>query len=544
MLTYLNRMSAKGLHVTKLGRFKNTFDKNEDVRYIYAICTPQSEDYYSEVGRWEKAFEYKNLSFYRKKLPKDFVGIKKRGLYKKAMKEKLWLGEMLKNGLLLFGKAEDEYIFEHVSETGKTEYFVDYVSKNKNTDEYLYEKALDGFECVSPSTDGITYYFIKREGKDVVKGLKKLKTEAAVLKKRMMWSLFTACVTAAAFMTALFFSVKYRIWIIPCLIVGGSLTAVSFSGFAIFKALFKREKRRIRAEEEKISSITNSGEASEKPVDVESGEAPKTTDLQTGMDSHGVYGSGVQAPVVPGMQFSGAAPMQTGFNSQQGYGVQSPTQNGFSAQQGYGVQPPTQNGFNAQQGYGVQPPNTNRFPSTPTPKIDESDWQYVDEDDGDNEAESNGYDGVTYAPVENRIGSHEEGGVSYVRNDATYGQNTDFCGHRLESCGEQLGSNTASALRTEDGGNYRIPSEEAACVKVRFLTFQLISCLYLTLSYIAGVAWAVTHCVMKFILLKQISVPIITAAAILTVLLPVVIYHGIGAIRSVCREKRRNKKDF
>ena len=59
MLTYLNRMSAKGLHAVGMSRFKNEFDQNKNVRYVYAVCNVHSEDYYREVGRWERVFEYK-----------------------------------------------------------------------------------------------------------------------------------------------------------------------------------------------------------------------------------------------------------------------------------------------------------------------------------------------------------------------------------------------------------------------------------------------------------------------------------------------------
>ena len=44
----------------------NAFDENENERYIYAICNPATEDYYSEVGRWERLFEYKSMFKIRK----------------------------------------------------------------------------------------------------------------------------------------------------------------------------------------------------------------------------------------------------------------------------------------------------------------------------------------------------------------------------------------------------------------------------------------------------------------------------------------------
>ena len=243
-------MSAKGLHLKKLGRFKNTFESNKHERYIYASCNLETADYYNEVDKWEFICEYKATAFYRKRLPKEAICIKRHNLQKKAMKEKLWLCEKLKDGMVLFGKVGDEYIFERSVNADKTEYYVDYISENKNIDEYLYQKALGGFECVSPSTDGITYYFIKREGHEVVRGLKKLRTEKTVKKREMLWAFLGFTVITAVFITVLFFALKYRTAVIQCLVIGGVMSLVSFIVFIILKKRYNREKTRIEEETE------------------------------------------------------------------------------------------------------------------------------------------------------------------------------------------------------------------------------------------------------------------------------------------------------
>ena len=611
MLTYLNRMSAKGYHITKSGRFKNTFDENKHIRYLYAICNTQTEDYYSEVGSWEKVFEYKNLSFFRKKLPKDYVGVKKRGLQKKAMKEKLWLDDMLKNGFLLFGKAEDEYIFKRSSETGKTEYFIDYVSKGKNIDEYLYEKALDELECISPSTDGITYYFIKREGKEVVKGLKKLRSDAAIMKRKMLWSLFGVFLTLGAFATALVFAIKYRKGIIPCLIAGGTLTAISLTVFSIFKALFKREKRRLEEEEASLEALKKSGGADEKTDSAESGAVAHSPIAQSPQVAQNGFNPGVQIPAVPGFQFNSMAQMQNGAQIPavpgfQFTGGQVPTQNGVPVQQ-YGGQVPTQNGTAVQQ-YGTQIPAApgfqftgaqtphqngaplakqygaqtqmqngaalapqqyaqNGFTATPPQNgftvggqsyhpSDESEWQYVDEDEEDGEGEDS-FDenvGVTYSPngqgYKDRTSGTAYGQqpksapVHQVPNSAEwstayYGQNN------TQQNGNQPGSGTASALRTASDEDYSISSTVAEYKRRKYLFFQLIGSLAFMLVYLAGTAFAIMQYVVKFALTKQGNTVLLVISIFLAVFTPVILYFGIGSAHSLIKDiKNRNKNDF
>ena len=634
MLTYLNRMSAKGYHIVKLGRFKNTFDENTHVRYLYAICNTHTEDYYSEVGSWEKVFEYKNLSFFRKKLPKDYVGVRKRGLQKKAMKEKLWLDDMLKNGFLLFGKAEDEYIFQRSAETGKTEYFIDYVSKNKNTDEYLYEKALDGLECLSPSTDGITYYFLKREGKDVVAGLKKLRSDAAIMKRKMLWSLFGLFLTSAAFATSLVFAVKYRTAVIPCLIVGGTLTAISFIIFSVFKALYKREKRRITEEEEKLGTLKKTEDKEENTDSRECGAATQSCGVQNPQVAQNGSYAGVQVPAVPGFQFNGGAPAQqyggqasmqseaqipaapgfqfNGGAPMQQYGGQAPMQsgaqipavpgfqfNGGQPQSGaptqqYGTQPPMPNGaqipaapgfqFNGgapMQQYGGQVPvqsgaqipaapgfqfngvqTQNTVANPPQGKFvaagqsyhpsDESEWQYVDEDDSESENDFDENGGVTYSPNGQTFkgmpsgstyaGQPKAAPVHQVPNTAEW--STSYYGQNNAQRNEnQSGGDTVSTLRTSDGEAYSISYSETEHKRRKFLFFQLIGSLVFMLAYLAGTAFAIMQYITRFVLTKQENTALLIVSIFLAVFTPVVLYFGIGSAHSLIKDMK-NKSDF
>lgn len=249
MLRYLNGMSARGLHIKRLRRFKNEFDENKDERYLYAICCPETEDYYKEVDGWERLFEYKALVFYKKRLPREFVSIKKPRLYKKPLKERLWLNERLKDGMLLFGKAEGEYIFRRYDPSERAEYFTDYIPHGKDPDVYLYEKALDGFECVSPSTDGTTYYFVKIEGKQVVRGLKNTKKREKLKKRRMLLSLTAFVLIIAAFTATFIAALRFGKGASLCFYVGAPLSFISFLTFLIFKRSYGNEKRR-RIEEE------------------------------------------------------------------------------------------------------------------------------------------------------------------------------------------------------------------------------------------------------------------------------------------------------
>lgn len=265
MLRYLNKMSARGLHIKRLNRFKNEFEENKDERYLYAICRPETEDYYKEVDGWERLFEYRSLVFYGKRFPREFVSIKKPRLYKRPMKERLWLNERLKEGLLLFGKTEGEYIFERYDVSERAEYFTDYIPRDKDPDVYLYEKALEGFECVSPSTDGTTYYFVKREGKGIVRGLKNTKNRERIKKRRMCLSLAALILICAAFAALSVLSLRFGKGIRLCLTVGAPLTLISLLAFLIFKRSYVSEKKRRMKEERGLSSLKEKEDKAEAP---------------------------------------------------------------------------------------------------------------------------------------------------------------------------------------------------------------------------------------------------------------------------------------
>lgn len=590
MLIYLNRMSAKGLHLMRLGRFKNTFEDDKDKRYIYAICNTHTEDYYSEVGRWERVFEYKALAIYRKKVPKESVSIKKRNLQKKAMQEKLWLGEMLDEGLLLFGKVESEYIFERAGNVGKTEYFVDYIPPSKNSDEYLYEKALSGLECISPSTDGITYYFVKREGQDVVKGLKRLRSENAVMKRRMWWSLLALILITASFITTLIFAVKYNKLIIPCLISGGTLTAASFTVFMVFRGIFRHEKRRLDEEEERLNEFKNTEEGERKADSSEGSQSQNPEgDINVGrIDSQNL---------VPG----GAA-MPPSFQNSTPGGVSVPPSFQNSTHHGVVVSP----NFQAvpQNAAVMQTFNSS---ATPLPqKSDDSDeWQYVDEDD---EEEENAFDssgGVTYSPEMkvghgkaaektsgeadrygqtgqsavvsgqigdtqqppgiygqgaqswsttkggapslpfNSVGQSQGVGYPYGTQQAVNGQ-----GYYQNGTTVQSTPNTAQAVSlntTESEAEVRIRKSltEAEIEKGRFLVYQLISCIFFLLAYTAGATLGIINCVWWFIPEKRGHVLLLILGITAVVFLPLVICKGIGACRSVIGQiKNKKYRDF
>lgn len=285
MLRYLNGMSARGLHIKCLRRFKNEFEENKDERYLYAICCPETEDYYKEVDGWERLFEYRSLVFYQKRLPREFVSIKKPRLCKKPLKERLWLNERLKDGMLLFGKTEGEYIFRRYEPSERAEYLTDYIPPGKAPDVYLYEKALDGFECVSPSTDGTTYYFVKIEGKQVVRGLKNTKKREKLKKRRMHLSLTAFVLIIAAFTAAFIASLRFGKGARLCLYVGAPLSFISFLTFLIFKRSYGSEKKR-RIEEEwglsrpeekeeekaEINPEKNNGEESKENFEEQGGE--------------------------------------------------------------------------------------------------------------------------------------------------------------------------------------------------------------------------------------------------------------------------------
>ena len=530
MLTYLNRMSVKGLHVTRLGRFKNEFDENEGERYIYAICNLATEDYYGEVGRWERLFEYKGLVFYRKRLPKNHVSIKKRNLQKKAMKEKLWLCEHLKQGLLLFGKAEDEYIFEHSAEADSAEYFVDYIGNGKNPDEYLYEKALAGFECISPSTDGVTYYFIRREGKEVVKGLKKLRSDKEIMKKKMLLSLLALVLITAAFITVLGLAMIHKKLILPCVIAGGTLTAASAITFLILKNRYNREKLRLLKEEAALEQFKKEDNGKITPVSANDGvQAPQNHENQFSEVSSQKH-VGAQYPY--GMPYPGNMQPQYGNGMPYPENVQSQYGNGLQYQSGAQPQLPFQ-------GYQSVP--------IPSKSDDSEEWEYVDDtpDDEYNEYSDDSEKGVTFSP---NSGTYVQPSNGYTYGQFPYpdgqanGQNGFLGQHNEQSrCAEAAYPQNIG----EGGKNDRINEVEAEYQKNRFLIYRLISSIVFLIEYLAGSVFAAINCVMWFIPEKRGNSVLFIFGIILIVFLPVVIYNGIGSVRVLCKQiKERKTKGF
>ena len=546
MLTYLNRMSAKGMHLTGLNRFKNEFEQDKDVRYLYAICNVQSEDYYSEVRRWERVCEYKNLAFYRKRLPKDVLCVKKRGLPKKAVKERLWLHEMLKKGLVLFGKAEDEYIFERSPDADKTEYLVDYPPEGKDSDEYLYEKALASYECVSPSTDGATYYFIKVEGKEVIKGLRKLRGEAAVMKKRAIVSLLLSILMTAASVTAAVFALRYGKLILPTVITGASLTVISLTVSLVLGLVYKHEKKRIASEEKQINEFTDSD------ISEEDGNRPEDEgDVKNGATaSQGGMLNG--APYRTDNELNGTSPKQD--NEFNGTVPQKDTELNGSDRSSL----PLRGEVYGSASVGLLPS------SYALPSITESDratdtdeWEYVDENDApDTESEDteksddhgeqtdahaeNG--GMTYTPLapEQRDlapQSKAHGTAPYETYSAEYEDSAPVNEKEIAEH-QSMPLNAPTEKEYYEGGTEAPPSRGRS-----FLKYHLLSGLFFMLTYLFVTAYAVTVCVLKYLSDKTLSPVMLVPTVMLAVFSPLVIYCGLASTVSVIKEIKR-KNDF
>ena len=171
---YLSDMSEKGLHIQKIGVFKNIFEKDGGKRYIY-ISVPKTQGE-TLPENWEFLTERKKICYYRKKINSGCVCEKRRFSFKKLESEVEWLEEKSKGKMLLCGRCGKEYIFEKVKRGRDIEYDIECVKNSESRSEIIEKMTSEGWYYTAFSENGDKLYFARKKDGAKEKQRRKLLT--------------------------------------------------------------------------------------------------------------------------------------------------------------------------------------------------------------------------------------------------------------------------------------------------------------------------------------------------------------------------------
>ncbi len=160
-IEYLNLMSAEGLHLTELGRLKNTFVKDKTERYIYAVCRDSDGGYYASSEVWEYTASRGHISFYRKKIPPDAISV--RASFVDVYEEEEWLEDLSEDGYLLYGISLGEYFFTKSSVQPDGEYVIERIRYRDDIGELLEKICVDGTRYLCSGSSELYYFFTPDE---------------------------------------------------------------------------------------------------------------------------------------------------------------------------------------------------------------------------------------------------------------------------------------------------------------------------------------------------------------------------------------------
>ncbi len=278
MQSYLNKMSANGMHISKIGRSKCFFDEDASVRYLYSICGDEEDGLYTEGSGWVHFCNYKGVPFYKRAVPTDAVKLVRDYSKKHLKQERSWLNARLREGLSLIGRVGNEYIFQRTKEYTEYEYVIKQVGKSKKTKDGELLSPLgntSGLLFLTTNDDGSLYYFIKDEAArhNVTQTRGKRLSD-------QIFSIFAATGAAigfcAAAVVAVYGLIKGGSLLIPLLICGSVGALIFAIAFGVYFRRFQRiaEERRIRKEEkrlreeaEALSKDAIAPDAEQKPIE-------------------------------------------------------------------------------------------------------------------------------------------------------------------------------------------------------------------------------------------------------------------------------------
>ena len=173
LLSYINSMSEKGLHIDKAQGSCCYFSRDEQARYIYAVSLRPDGGIYEVLGsEWRYVFTFKGVRFYRKKLPCDLISEKKSFSRSKnpSKAESEWLKAKRTDGERLVAYSGKEYLFDDTisydgfeDEPGEYKAFNVSEQLTETENRKLIELTKRGWKFLFTTNNGKRYYFFRTE---------------------------------------------------------------------------------------------------------------------------------------------------------------------------------------------------------------------------------------------------------------------------------------------------------------------------------------------------------------------------------------------
>lgn len=324
LLSYINSMSEKGLHIDKAEGSCCYFSRDEEVRYVYAVSLRSDGGIYEVLNtEWRYVFTFKGIRFYRKPLPCDLISEKKSFARSKnpSKAESEWLKAKRADGERLVAFSGGEYIFDDsIDHTGfgdePGEYKAFNVSEEltETENKKLIELTRHGWRFLFTTNNGKRYYFFRAESD--TPGSKGTVTEVAAAFLGATFSLIFMFASLGGILFAVIRSMFVGGQFDPkkiltngvkpewLFIIGVIGTFIFGIAYMIFSAIFSKRVEARRRKSQRLSRLANitsehqSADYTEAPVRESraalSGDAPyqaSTENAAPDMGSFSVKGS-------------------------------------------------------------------------------------------------------------------------------------------------------------------------------------------------------------------------------------------------------------
>ena len=173
LLSYINSMSERGLHLDKIQGSCCYFSRDDGALFMYGVSTRSDGGVYEVVGSdWSYVFTFKNVRFYRKKIPFDPIYEKKSFSRSKnpSKAESEWLKAKHSDGERLVGFVGKYYVFDDtVNDSGIEDEPCEYRALNVSSElteaenKKLIEITRRGWKFLFTTNGGRRYYFSRIE---------------------------------------------------------------------------------------------------------------------------------------------------------------------------------------------------------------------------------------------------------------------------------------------------------------------------------------------------------------------------------------------
>lgn len=277
LLSYINSMSEKGLHIDKAQGSCCYFSRDEQVRYIYAVSLRPDGGIYEALGsEWKYVFTFKGVRFYRKKLPCDLVSEKKSFSRSRnpSKSESEWLKAKRADGERLVAYSGGEYLFDDTvsydgfgDETGEYKAFNVSEELTEIENRKLIELTRRGWKFLFTTNNGKRYYFFRPESE--TPGSKGTVTEVATAFLGATFSLIFMFVSLGGILFSVIRSMfgdggfdPKRIlthgikpeWLFVIGVIGTFIFGIAYM---VFSAIFTKRVEARRRKHARLSRITN-----------------------------------------------------------------------------------------------------------------------------------------------------------------------------------------------------------------------------------------------------------------------------------------------